>query len=639
MENNNENNSNSRPPVRKLVRINSSAVQNPPQTEENPVQQKIEKLMKKKADKPVQQETEPVQQKAEPVKQEAKPVQQGAKPVQQGARPVQQGAKPVRQGARPAQQGAKLVHQGARPAQQGAKPVRQGARPVQQGARPVQQGARPVQQGARPVQQGARPVQQKAKPVQQAVSPVIEKTEPAKKEKVSIPKSKIPVIANAGAIMLVLLCGFFYLLVLPRDTVSHEENRNLTQMPEFSVESYLQGKYTEGLADYYDDTVPNRSFFKNMIASVLMPMKGVKYGDGVTLHGGTYENNKKANQKNNAAKKDTTPVTTAAAENSSAETNTAATSEAVEETTPVTTLPNANEPAADNGEITNNIMIVNNRGLMLYGGAWGSELVYADYVNEYKERLGDSVNVYSMVLPTAVSFYLPENYKDISESEKDDLDSMAAAFKGVRNVDAYTALLAHKDEHIYSRTDHHWQHLGAYYAAHAFANVAGVPFADFEKYDKVTLQGYVGTIYGFTQSADIINNPEEFVYFKPKDDVEVTIYDTAFQNPVAGELFLSTENMSNSDYYLTFALDDQIKQVHTGMKNGRNLVIFKDSYGNALPSVLTYSFENIYLCDIRYFDINAIDFIKQVNATDVLFAMNTFSAVSNQGYIKENIDK
>ena len=544
MENKNSNNPNNRPPVRKLVKINTSAVQKSGNVrDEKSVQQKIEELMRQKN----QQSEKPVQPKSE-------------KTVQS---------------------------------------------------------------------KSEKPVQPKSeKPVQ----PKSEKSEKAEDKKPLSKNNKLSFV-NAGVIMLVLLAGFAYLLILPRDTVSHEENRNLTKMPEFSLTGYLSGEYTEGLADYYDDTVPNRSFFKNMIASVFMPMKGVKYGDGVTLHGGTYENNKKANQRNTAS------VTTAAPDNSSEVSNTAVTSAVTEETAPVTTLPNANEPAADNGEITNNIMIVNNRGLMLYGGAWGSELVYADYVNEYKERLGNSVNVYSMVLPTAVSFYLPENYKDLSESEKDDLDSMAAAFRGVKHVDAYTALLAHKDEHIYSRTDHHWQQLVAYYAAQAFANAAGVPFAGFDKYNKVTLQGYVGTIYGFTQSADIINNPEEFVYFKPKDKVDVKIYDTAFQNPVDGELFMSTENMSNSDYYLTFALDDQIKFLHTGMKNGRTLVIFKDSYGNALPSLLTYSFENIYLCDIRYFDINAIDFIKQVNATDVLFSMNTFSAVSNQDYIKENIDK
>ena len=54
--------------------------------------------------------------------------------------------------------------------------------------------------------------------------------------------------------------------------------------------------------------------------------------------------------------------------------------------------------------------------------------------------------------------------------------------------------------------------------------------------------------------------------------------------------------------------------------------MFKDSYGNALIPWLTSSFEDIYVVDIRYFKKNAVKYIKNVGATDVLFAMNTFSA-------------
>ena len=61
-------------------------------------------------------------------------------------------------------------------------------------------------------------------------------------------------------------------------------------------------------------------------------------------------------------------------------------------------------------------------------------------------------------------------------------------------------------------------------------------------------------------------------------------------------------------------------------------MIFKDSYGNALLPMLTGSFENIYLCDIRYFDLNAVEFIKNVQATDLLFTMCSFSAAGGNRY-------
>lgn len=435
-------------------------------------------------------------------------------------------------------------------------------------------------------------------------------------------------LLNIIIIILVLFAGFSYLLFLKRDTVSHEENRNLTKFPEFTVKSYISGEYTEGIANYYDDTVPNRSFFKTLIANRIMPLKGLKYGDddGVEIY-----NTAKNNQKEETPAE---PVT----ENTQTTTGTTGTGTETTTTT-AETLPKANVAAA-NGEVSNNILVVNKRAIMLYGGAWGNEVLYAQDVNAYKEALGKDINVYSMVLPTSVSYYLPENYSDLVESEKTDLDSIEKNLKNVTNIDAYTALLRHKKEAIYSRTDHHWQPLGAYYAAEEFAKQAGVDFADISEYEKHVLSGYVGTMYGYTQSATLLNNPEPFIYYEPKTDIEVTQYSTSFTNPVETTLLLNPENFDNSSYYLVFGMDDNIRHVKTKCRNGRTLVIFKDSYGNALLPFLTSSFENIYLCDVRYFDRNAQSFIEQVKATDVLFAMCTYSAVGiNREHLSENLNR
>lgn len=437
---------------------------------------------------------------------------------------------------------------------------------------------------------------------------------------------------NIIVIILVLLAGFVYLLFFKRDTVSHEENRNLTEFPKFSVESYLKGEYTEGIANYYDDTVPNRSFFKTVISKYIMPLKGVKYGgsgddgDGVELYNTAKDNSQEQPKENPTESKQTIVSGTTG-------TGTITT------TTTAETLPDANVAAA-NGELANNILVVNKRGIMLYGGAWGNEIKYAEDVNAYKEALGKDINVYSMVLPTSVSYYLPENYLDLVESEKKDLDSIEEHLKDVINVDAYTALLKHKQEALYSRTDHHWQPLGAYYASQEFAKVAGVDFADISEYNKHVLSGYVGTLYGYTKSSTLLENPEPFIYYEPKTDVEVTQYTSSFTNPTETELLLNPDTLDNSSYYLVFGMDDNIRHVKTQCKNGRTLVIFKDSYGNALLPFLTSSFENIYLCDVRYFDINAKSFIEEVEATDVLFAMCTYSAVGpNREYISANLNK
>lgn len=433
-------------------------------------------------------------------------------------------------------------------------------------------------------------------------------------------------LLNIIVIVLILFGGFAYLLFFERETVSHEENRNLNEFPAFSVNSYLKGEYTEGIADYYDDTVPNRSFFKTIISKYILPLKGVKYGDdSVEL----YNTAKDTPEKTEKPVAETTQTTVSATTGTGTVTT----------TTTTETLPD-NKEAAANGEISNNILVVNKRGIMLYGGAWGNEINYAEDVNAYKDALGKDVNVYSMVLPTSVSYYLPENYLDLVESEKDDLDSIKKHLKKVTHVDAYTALLRHKKENIYSRTDHHWLPLGAYYAAEEFAKEADVDFADISEYKKHVLTGYVGTMYGYTKSSTLLDNPESFVYYEPKTDVEVTQYSRYFTEPTETELFINPDNLDKSSYYLVFGMDDNVRHVKTKCRNGRNLVIFKDSYGNALLPFLTGSFENIYICDIRYFEINAKNFIEEVGATDVLFAMCTYSAVGpNREYISANLNR
>ena len=459
-------------------------------------------------------------------------------------------------------------------------------------------------------------------------------------------------IAAANVVLIggILAFGTFYMTCLKHEKVAEDENRYLTKFPDFSLSSYLSGDYTAAVADYFDDTVHNRSQIKRFISDKLIPLKGRPYGgdDEVELYGSAYEHSSPAiTSPTVTAAVTTTAITTTALQSSVNTSDTPAVTTEIttaappaETAVPATTIaPPADNPAAADGELTNNILIVNKRGITLYGGGWGCEKQYASYLNEYKEALPD-VNIWSMPLPTACSFYLPDKYKDLAASEKADFDSMAAEYKGVMAVDAYSNLEKHKDEPIYSRTDHHWQPLGAYYAAEEFARTAGVPFTDISQFDKVTLEGYVGTLYSFTQSSKLLNNPEDFVYYIPKQDVTVTQYDTSFRNPKSVPLILDPSWFGTSGYYMVFGMDDRIAHVQTNCKNGRTLVIFKDSYGNALLPFLTGSFENIYLCDIRYFGLNAADFAKQVGATDMLFSMCSYSAVGvNRTNIYNNLHK
>lgn len=261
------------------------------------------------------------------------------------------------------------------------------------------------------------------------------------------------------------------------------------------------------------------------------------------------------------------------------------------------------------------------RGIMFYGGTYGYCDQYVTDVKAFQSALPE-VTVYSMVIPTSVDFYNPDEYSGYTELQKDKIEYIENELKntGVTNIKVYDTLSKHTNEEIYSRTDHHWMPLGAYYAAQVFCKDAGVKVPDISKYRKETCGGYVGSMYYYSSDVNLYNDPEQYtVYYSPNEDkLTTTYYDRYYSNGYESNLFLCNDA---SYYYLSFlGSDDLIAHIKTNASTGRNLVVIKESYGNALIPFFTESFDNIYVLDLRYCEVNAVNFCKKVGATDLLFA-------------------
>lgn len=466
------------------------------------------------------------------------------------------------------------------------------------------------------------------------------------KEKEKNPQAWI--IANI-AITLTLFIGITVaLLVFERPTVSYTEKRKLAEFPQFSFEKLFSGEYTDGITEWFDDTVPGRDGFKDISANIVKSM-GVSLG-GVTIFGMPNEVvNTSATE--GVTQPPVTEDTTEAGASVSGETD--KTDNATENTEPVTEAttteittaePFEVGPAQDMSE-NNGYLVYKNPadgryyGIVLYAGGYNEDH-FIQYVNSFAEDLGDGIQTYVMVAPTSGEFYCPSNYAGYNASQKEDVDYIAAGLNdNVISVDCVTALSRHLDEPIYCRTDHHWQTLGAYYAAQAFAEAAGVPFADLSTFEERHVTGgFLGTIYSETLSADLLNDPDDFVYYVPSNDYTAYYYDTAYNFDNIYPFFLQyDQNVVPGSAYSTFmGADNKIVRVETDVDNGRVLAVFKDSYGNAEIPFYMSGFEEIYVCDVRYFNLNAIDFLKEHGVTDVLFTMNIHSAAGGNA---EGIEK
>lgn len=455
------------------------------------------------------------------------------------------------------------------------------------------------------------------------------KTKKQKKEAIKPLSPKFAKI-NAIATGTIFAAIAIALAVLPRSEESLIEQRKLAQMPEFSWESFANGEYTNGITEFYDDTVPYRDDLKRLSAA-FKNLFGVDLG-GAEVHGQLVA----VTEEEYEEPPQTTPVQTTTAAEAVTETTTAP--EQTDDTAATTTAPvttaatttserQVNEVAEGvitNGQVVAKLDDGHYWAISLFGGGKGT--TYAEALNRFRSELPESVNIYSMVAPTSGEYYLPEKFAEYNASHAKSVDSINSMLsEGITPVDAISALALHTDEPIYTRTDHHWQPLGAYYAAQAFAEAAGVPFTDISEMEKVTVDGFVGTMYGYTESASLLNDPEQFVYYKPQNDYTTYYYDTAYNFDYVFPFFI---DMPVGSSYSTFmGGDKKIVRIETDVNNGRKLLIFKDSYGNAEVPFYLGSFEEIYVCDMRYFDLNAVQFIEEKGITDLLFTMCTFSAV------------
>lgn len=268
---------------------------------------------------------------------------------------------------------------------------------------------------------------------------------------------------------------------------------------------------------------------------------------------------------------------------------------------------------------------------------------YAGVINRYKQTF-PHVNVYCMVIPNAVAFYCPDSVQSWTCAERPAINDILSRLSAdVHAVDIYDTLQAHASEPIYSRTDHHWAPLGAYYAARHFAQVGGLDFKDLTAYEPRTIRNYVGSMYTFSRDKAVKDAPEDFVYYVPRDsDFTATHVTYKRQSKKVGRrrwkrfltasepepfsFFRPYEDGDGNAYCTFMGGDTNTTSVTTAIRNNRRLLILKDSYGNALPSYLFSSFEEIHVVDCRYFLQNMIDFVNSHAITDILFANNLIHA-------------
>lgn len=403
------------------------------------------------------------------------------------------------------------------------------------------------------------------------------------------------------------LCGAFLAVLLlvglistfDKDaTYSDSERRPLKSRPKLTVSGLLDGGFFADYQDYFADTFPSRE--KLMESNT--QLNGFYYFSGLGKENNSalvIDFNSNAAQHGEALQNGQTEEPTDPQPE-----DTTAPAETTE------TLPQQHAVEGQ-AEQLGSVLLVGDTAFDVPHMDKQNIIRYANAVTAIADTLGSNVQTFSMPVPNSAEFYTTREYHTGATSQYDMIQLVKESLgSNVTFVDAYTVLAQHTGEYVYFRTDHHWTHLGAYYAYTALCKEAGFTPRSLDQFATGQWDGFVGSMYTYTssyaQSRVLKENPDTVYYWKPIADCNTVIYSgTSLSDPYNGYGTINRIREEESNKYLTFMGGDHPVTIVTTDTEGPCILVFKESYGNALISWLTSHYSKIILIDPReYFDKN-----------------------------------
>ena len=472
------------------------------------------------------------------------------------------------------------------------------------------------------------------------------KTKSKKSLRMKAEKYKINAVASLIFLLLIVLLGLLF-FILPKKETSLLEQRKLSSFPEVSPVSIWNGDFTSGLNLYYSDNFAFREqFVKAKFA--IEDYKGFRLDD-VKIYNADSDSDHAPAAVNEASNAEISSKDDLSSLFSLKNADEGKTTEAIDLNNPYYTDPNKHfdidsvkeelektfgdytdiDEDELKGEKRGALFIVGDTALEIFYGNEAVSKDYANVINSYESALGSGVTVYNMIVPNHFAFGLPKKYEgQVGRDQKPFIDLIKNNLdENVVFVDIYDTMKQHYDagEYLYFRTDHHWTGLGAYRAYEKFCDYAALKSIPLDNYEKRTSTGFLGSLYNSSLDKKLAENPDYVEYYVTDLPYEQTNMNED-GSTYKGKL-ISEYSSGKTNGYLTFMGGDiPLATIKTENENGRKIIVFKESYGNAFVPFLVPHYETVYVADIRTFPYNSLSFIKENNIQEVMFLNNIMSA-------------
>lgn len=240
-------------------------------------------------------------------------------------------------------------------------------------------------------------------------------------------------------------------------------------------------------------------------------------------------------------------------------------------------------------------------------------------INKFAENNKDK-SIQIMVVPTAsliLKDKLPQNSVEYNQNEI--LNIINDNIKNATFIDLRDKFLTHKEEYIYYKTDHHWTSLGSYYAYQEWCKYKNIN-TNINNYSReIVTTEFKGSLYSKVLNKNVETDKIELFKLKNEIDYEVN-YNF---NKTSSLSIYDFKKLKTKDKYQVFLGGNYPElKIKTSNRNGKNLLIIKDSYANSFIPFLLNNYENICVIDMRYFKENLKDYMRKNEIFEILILYN-----------------
>lgn len=257
---------------------------------------------------------------------------------------------------------------------------------------------------------------------------------------------------------------------------------------------------------------------------------------------------------------------------------------------------------------------------------------YAGLVSKTAGSLKGIADVYDITIPLSSAITLPDKlHNDIGGYDQEkaigNIESMMS--DDVKVVPLYDALMQHRTEYIYFRTDHHWTARGAYYAYAEFCKAKGITAEPLDGYETQEFDGFLGTFYNDTDNCEQLGaRPDTVTAYLPKSLNAALKFTDTSGDTYDWKIIFDVRDYPSELKYSTFVASDNPYTIieNPDATNDESCVVIKESFGNAFVPFLVDHYKTIHIIDYRYWSGSVVDFVKENHVNDVLF-VNNLSAI------------